>query len=372
MAKATKSENVPKAMQEKFDRISAITDEFCKQHLNDEYAQMIRYAIAALCRKRPSPLEKGKEQTWACGIIHAIGVANFLFEPNQDPHMKATDIYAAFGISTSTGQSKSKAVRDALGIHQLDPEWSLPSKVDDNPLVWLVMVNGLIVDIRTLPRHFQEEAYAQGVIPYIPADRETEDGDRATIVASSPDEPDEPEEQDSSGETTEAAASRAIAASPDTLYVMTAYLIAGPITEAFVKKNPEVSRTIEIKGENTLQDLHKILFKAFNRKEEHLYEFQIGGEEFHDPKARRYGVKSTMPDMMGMMMGMDEDFEDVAQTAIASLGLSENDIFAYWFDFGDDWWHTIMVNSIVEKAPPGKYPCITNKVGASPRQYSKY
>ncbi len=59
MAKAKKSENVPNTMLSKFDAIVAITDDFAKQHLNDEYAQLIRFATAALCRKRPSPLCPG-------------------------------------------------------------------------------------------------------------------------------------------------------------------------------------------------------------------------------------------------------------------------------------------------------------------------
>lgn len=59
MASAKKSENVPNTMQEKFNAIVAITDDFAKQHLNDEYAQLIRFATAALCRKRPSPLVSG-------------------------------------------------------------------------------------------------------------------------------------------------------------------------------------------------------------------------------------------------------------------------------------------------------------------------
>ena len=36
MAKTKKSEDVPKAMKEKFDRVVAITDAFSKQLLNDE------------------------------------------------------------------------------------------------------------------------------------------------------------------------------------------------------------------------------------------------------------------------------------------------------------------------------------------------
>lgn len=54
MAKTKKSEDVPETMEEKFDRLVAITDAFSEQHLNDEYAQLIRFAAAALCWKRPS------------------------------------------------------------------------------------------------------------------------------------------------------------------------------------------------------------------------------------------------------------------------------------------------------------------------------
>jgi hypothetical protein len=37
--------------------------------------------------------------------------------------------------------------------------------------VWILQVNGLMVDIRHMPREAQEIAYQKGLIPYIPADR---------------------------------------------------------------------------------------------------------------------------------------------------------------------------------------------------------
>ena len=41
----------------------------------------------------------------------------------------------------------------------------------DNPLIWLVEdENGLVVDIRALPREQQVKAYEAGMIPYIPDD----------------------------------------------------------------------------------------------------------------------------------------------------------------------------------------------------------
>ncbi|NEQ46380.1 MAG: hypothetical protein F6K00_23685 [Leptolyngbya sp. SIOISBB] len=155
-------------MQVIFDLITAITDNFAVQHLNAEYATLIRQATAALCRKRPSPLKSGRDRSWACGISHAIGMANFLFDSSQDPYISASELYAWFGVSSSTGQSKSKQVRDMLDIGQLDPEWCLPSNLGDNLLAWLISVNGLILDPRSAPPQVQEQLAAASLIPYVP------------------------------------------------------------------------------------------------------------------------------------------------------------------------------------------------------------
>ncbi|MDI1276875.1 DUF6398 domain-containing protein [Methylobacter sp.] len=171
MTRIKQSENVPKPMQEKYKSIVEITDSFAKDNLNEEYAQLIRYAVAALCRKRPSPLATGKASTWACGITHAIGMVNFLFDKSQAPHINSIELYKKFGIGQSTGQGKSKLVRDMLGMNQFDPNWMLPSKFNNSPLVWMLSVNGMMVDIRYMPREVQEIAFEKGLIPYIPDDR---------------------------------------------------------------------------------------------------------------------------------------------------------------------------------------------------------
>jgi hypothetical protein len=170
MVKTKKSEKVPKAMQTIYDDIVNITDEFAHKYLNEEYAQLIRYATAALSRKRSSPLNKGRIKTWACGITYAMGFVNFLFDKSQNPYMSAAELCAAFGVSKSTGGSKSKQIRDILDITQLDPDWCLPSLMDDNPMAWMIMVDGFIVDARQASRELQEIAYEKGLIPYIPAD----------------------------------------------------------------------------------------------------------------------------------------------------------------------------------------------------------
>jgi hypothetical protein len=43
----------------------------------------------------------------------------------------------------------------------------LPSLIETNPLVWMAQVNGLVVDLRDMPREVQEIAFEKGTIPYI-------------------------------------------------------------------------------------------------------------------------------------------------------------------------------------------------------------
>lgn len=139
-----------------------MTDTFSQTYLNDEYASLIRQLTATLCRKRPSPLSQGKAATWACGIIHAIDMVNFLFDSSQTPHMASSEIAAYFGISPSTMQAKSKQIRDLLDMYQMDPGWTVPSKMSDNLLAWMIQVNGLVIDARSAPRWVQEDAFRKG------------------------------------------------------------------------------------------------------------------------------------------------------------------------------------------------------------------
>jgi len=173
----TKSDSAPAEMRPAFDRIMGLIEPFCRERLNDEWLALCRQLAAALARKRPSPLARGKPKIWACAVVYALGTVNFLFDRSQDPHIRADELCEAFGVSQSSASSKAKLIRNIFKMHQLDPNWCLPSKMDSNPLVWMLTVNGLIVDVRYMPREVQEIAYAKGLIPYIPADRAQETDD---------------------------------------------------------------------------------------------------------------------------------------------------------------------------------------------------
>jgi hypothetical protein len=163
------TESVPQKMRPIYDEIVSLTDAFCATHLNEEYAQVCRALTAKLSRKRPSPLEGGRINTWAAAIVHTIGRVNFLFDRSQTPHVRADDLARQFGLAQSTVGNKSKQIMDLLHIGLMDPGWTLPSRIDDNPMVWMISVNGLILDARYVPREIQEAAYRKGLIPHIPS-----------------------------------------------------------------------------------------------------------------------------------------------------------------------------------------------------------
>jgi len=149
------------------------------------------------------------------------------------------------------------------------------------------------------------------------------------------------------------------------LYTLEVQITDGLMTEEFVKRNPVVSRTIQIRSEQTLDQLHRAIFKAFERDDAHMYEFRFG-DKYKLAPDRRYVMQEAFSDpyWRGEPAGV------TSKTTIASLGLKEGDVFHYWFDFGDDWWHWIEVKAIENRMPEGRFPKAIARVGDSPLQYA--
>lgn len=162
------SEKVPKIMQAKYNEITALTDAVCNEHLNTEYASLARKLTAKLARKRPSPLVSGRANSWACGIVYALGQVNFLFDTTQDPHIAAKDLCALFGVAASTGGNKAKTVRDAVKLSRWNTDFMLGEMIDSHPMVWILEMDGILFDARNAPLDIQVEAYQKGLIPYVP------------------------------------------------------------------------------------------------------------------------------------------------------------------------------------------------------------
>ena len=161
--------SVPKTMQEKYNELATIIEPYCDNYLSDEYKTLCIHALEKLCRKRPSPLTSGTARTWAAGIIYSIGQNNFIFDRSQSIHMTASELVEPLGVAKTTAASKAAEIRKMLKIDHFNSEWVLASDIEKNPMLWLVEVNGLVVDARRLPLEVQIECVQRGLIPFVPA-----------------------------------------------------------------------------------------------------------------------------------------------------------------------------------------------------------
>ncbi len=150
------------------------------------------------------------------------------------------------------------------------------------------------------------------------------------------------------------------AAPPANLYVVSVFLTAGHVSEKFA--NTVIRRDIEIRGDQTLEQLHQAIFEAFDRSDEHLYEFQFGKRPF-DPDGPSY----DLPDPHERKKGNG----DARTTTMDALDLKPNRVFGYLFDFGDEWFHQVQVERIEQAIPTVTYPRVIKRVGKSPPQYAE-
>ena len=121
---------------------------------------------------------------------------------------------------------------------------------------------------------------------------------------------------------------------------------------------PNIWRIIEIKENQMLSSLHKAIFNAFNRFDEHLYSFFMSNKPYD--KDSEY----TLPDHDG-----DEVGKYASRVRIDTLHLQPGQKFLYLFDYGDEWWHEVELIGLRDEVPRRKYPRVTKKHGKSPPQY---
>lgn len=136
---------------------------------------------------------------------------------------------------------------------------------------------------------------------------------------------------------------------------------------------PKLYRIIELSDTSTFDDLHDVIFEAFHRYDSHLYSFFITKKDTQDMRIIWKAPEITHPQNT-MDVVWEEKKEKVAanEICIGQVGLEEKDVFQYLFDFGDDWWHRIRVQSIKEKKIKGRHIKIVKSVGDSPPQYPEY
>ena len=116
----------------------------------------------------------------------------------------------------------------------------------------------------------------------------------------------------------------------------------------------EVYRTIEIYGNETLDELCRIIIGSFDFIDEHLYEFCMDNRMFRD-----YNYQSD-----------PEGNQPSTDITLDELGLYEGQKFSLHYDFGDDWMFTITVSNISEDSRK-RNPCVIKSKG-SIQQYPNW
>ncbi|MFU7516089.1 DUF6398 domain-containing protein [Clostridium sp. HCS.1] len=114
---------------ERCSEIISIIKEVCINNLNEEYLFLAENLCEEIFKLDNSKLNKGKANSWACGIVHSIGIINGLFTNKSNIDIKASDFYKLFDVSSSTGLSKSKEVRSMINIDE--EKWLISSKEDN-------------------------------------------------------------------------------------------------------------------------------------------------------------------------------------------------------------------------------------------------
>ena len=178
----------PRASEQKRDlflELVSHTDAVCDACLDVEYRELCRELTAELVGKGRFTF-KGRTQSLASGIVHAVGWVNFLDNPTQPCYITSPELAKHCGVSHSTMMDKSRRVRKHLRIIPMDPNWTRIDKLLENPNVWMIQVNGIIIDVREASSEVKIAAYEQGLIPFIPPEHTPQLQENEQAVAKEP------------------------------------------------------------------------------------------------------------------------------------------------------------------------------------------
>lgn len=164
-----------------------------------------------------------------------------------------------------------------------------------------------------------------------------------------------------------------------------------------------ISRTVELRAEDTLADLNDAIQDALGWDNDHLYSFYLNGK-LHDTRYEisridrdaGFGMPTLLfplpgeapaqpgslllfpgvsaPASAGAASPDEEDAEEegpllAEDVVIGELGLPLRHKFLYYFDYGDSHEFEVEVVGIRPQAGPGEYPRVVESQGQVPSQY---
>jgi hypothetical protein len=137
-----------------------------------------------------------------------------------------------------------------------------------------------------------------------------------------------------------------------------------------LKRRRSVWRSVVLRGDQTLDDLHQVIFTAFERYDDHLYSFYFPSASSRRSHLGKRAKEYTAPQGFEPCepFGNDNRY-NAADAVLDGLKLRADQTFEYLFDFGDQWWHEIKVEAIDSIESGRECPQIIDRRGSSPPQY---
>jgi hypothetical protein len=121
---------------------------------------------------------------------------------------------------------------------------------------------------------------------------------------------------------------------------------------------PAVWREVLVPSDLRLDRLHQVIQIVMGWEEEHMHEFIVGRRA---REARHFGTPNPDFDL-----GLGPSTENEKQFTLQALAPGKGDEFRYWYDFGDDWMHSIVVKAIGEAPAEQGLPVCVKATGACP------
>lgn len=143
-------------ISEKQQKIIELLKDFCLKKLNEEYFQLAKKLLIKLTQEKEIIYKTGDPEVWTVAIIQTIGDINMIFERNSEPQITVNEINEFYGTNKSTTRKRSKIIKEIFDLDVFNPEFSTQKTKESNPLNKLVMIDGFLVPIESLPKRYQD------------------------------------------------------------------------------------------------------------------------------------------------------------------------------------------------------------------------
>ncbi len=115
---------------------------------------------------------------------------------------------------------------------------------------------------------------------------------------------------------------------------------------------PPIWRRVEVNKDLTFWEFHRVIQEAMGWEDDHLHEFRAAN--------RVVGMPGLEDELFGREPALPED-----TTTLGELLIRQRK-FRYWYDFGDDWWHTITIETRLPPDPAAPRAVLVAGEGACP------